>query len=45
MTGWPIPVSFRVLTVVDQFTRECILLLADRSLTAAKVTAALDSAE
>ena len=36
--------SFRVLTVVDQFTRECILLLADRSLTAAKVTAALDSA-
>src|SRR5690349_11299138 len=33
---------FRVLTVVDQFTRECILLLADRSLTAAKVAAALD---
>jgi putative transposase len=33
---------FRVLTVVDQFTRECILLLADRSLTAARVTAALD---
>jgi putative transposase len=34
----------RVLTVVDQFTRECILLLADRSLTAAKVAAALDRA-
>jgi len=33
---------FRVLTVVDQFTRECILLLADLSLTAAKVAAALD---
>ena len=24
---------FRVLTVVDQFTRECLLLLADSSLT------------
>jgi putative transposase len=24
---------FRVLTVVDQFTRECVLLLADSSLT------------
>jgi putative transposase len=34
----------RVLTVVDQFTRECILLLADQSLTAAKVAAALDRA-
>jgi transposase InsO family protein len=33
---------FRVLTVVDQFTRECILLLADQSLTAAKMTASLD---
>jgi putative transposase len=33
---------FRVLTVVDQFTRECVLLLADQSLTAAKVTVALD---
>src|SRR6185437_926467 len=33
---------FRVLTVIDQFTRECILLLADGSLTAAKVAAALD---
>jgi putative transposase len=36
--------AFRVLTVVDQFTRECILLLADRSLTAAKVAGALDCA-
>jgi putative transposase len=33
---------FRVLTVVDQFTRECVLLLADQSLTAVKVAAALD---
>lgn len=35
---------FRVLTVVDQFTRECVLLLADHSLTAGKVAAALDDA-
>jgi putative transposase len=28
---------FRVLTVVDQFTRECLLLLADSSLTGQKV--------
>ena len=35
---------FRVLTVVDQFTRECILLEADQSMTAAKVAAALDRA-
>ncbi len=35
---------FRVLTVIDQFTRECVLLLADQSLTAAKVAAALDRA-
>jgi putative transposase len=34
----------RVLTVVDQFSRECVLLLADQSLTAAKVAAALDLA-
>jgi hypothetical protein len=27
----------RVLTVVDQFTRECLLLLADSSLTGQKV--------
>jgi putative transposase len=32
---------FRVLTVVDQFTRECLLLLADRSLTGHKVALAL----
>jgi putative transposase len=27
---------FRVLTVVDQFTRECLLLLVDSSLTGQK---------
>jgi putative transposase len=32
---------FRVLTVLDQFTRECLLLLADRSLTGQKVAIAL----
>jgi putative transposase len=32
---------FRVLTVVDQFTRECLLLLADSSLTGQKVAMAL----
>jgi putative transposase len=32
---------FRVLTVVDQFTRECLLLLADSSLTGNKVALAL----
>jgi putative transposase len=32
---------FRVLTVVDQFTRECLILLADRSLTGQKVALAL----
>ena len=30
-----------MLTVVDQFTRECLLLLADSSLTGQKVTLAL----
>ena len=35
---------FRVLTVVDQFTRECVLLLADRSLTGQKVALALSQA-
>lgn len=35
---------FRVLTVVDQFTRECVLLAADQSMTAVHVTAALDLA-
>ena len=32
---------FRVLTVVDQFTRECLLLLADSSLSGQKVALAL----
>jgi putative transposase len=32
---------FRVLTVVDQFTRECLLFLADSSLTGQKVALAL----
>ncbi len=32
---------FRVLTVVDRFTRECLLLLADSSLTGQKVASAL----
>ena len=32
---------FRVLTVVDQFTRECLLLLGDSSLTGHKVALAL----
>jgi putative transposase len=35
---------FRVLTVVDQFTRECVLLLADSSLTGHKVALALSQA-
>ena len=36
--------SFRVLTVVDQFTRECITLAVDRSMSSAKVAEALTSA-
>ena len=36
--------SFRILTVVDQFTRECVWLEADRSMTGAKVVAALTQA-
>ena len=32
---------FRVLTVVDQFTRECLALLVDSSLTGQKVALAL----
>ena len=32
---------FRVLTVVDQFTRECLVLLVDSSLTGTKVAQAL----
>ncbi len=33
---------FRILTAIDQFTRECLCLLADRSLTGEKVTQALE---
>ncbi len=32
----------RVLTVMDQFTRECVTLLADNMLSGEKVAAALD---
>lgn len=34
--------SFRILTVVDQFTRECVCLAADRSMTGMKVAQALE---
>ena len=34
--------SFRILTVVDQFTRECVALEADRSMTGAKVAQGLE---
>ena len=33
--------GFRILTVVDQFSRECVLLAADRSMSGAKVAEAL----
>lgn len=33
---------FRILTVVDQFTRECLCLLADQSLTGERVAQALE---
>lgn len=33
---------FRVLTIVDQFTRECLLLYADRALSGEKVAAELE---
>jgi putative transposase len=33
---------FRILTVVDQFTRECLCLAADQSLTGEKVAQALE---
>lgn len=33
---------FRILTVVDQFTRECLCLVADQSLTGKKVAEALE---
>jgi putative transposase len=36
--------SYRVLTVVDQFTRECVALEADRSLNGTHVVAALTRA-
>ncbi len=36
--------SFRVLTIVDQFTRECIALAVDRSMSSAKVAEALTAA-
>ena len=36
--------SFRILTVVDQFTRECVALEADRSMTGMKVAQALEPA-
>ena len=34
--------SIRVLTVIDQFTRECLTLFADNALSGEKVAAALD---
>ncbi len=37
--------SFRILTVVDQFTRECVGLEADRSMTGMKVAQALERAQ
>jgi putative transposase len=36
--------AFRILTVIDQFTRECVWLEADRSMNGAKVVAALTRA-
>ena len=36
--------SFRILTLVDQFTRECVRLEADRSMTGMKVAQALEHA-
>ena len=37
--------SFRILTVVDQFTRECVGLTADRSMTGMKAAQTLDAAQ
>ena len=37
--------SFRILTVVDQFTRECVALEADRSMTGKKVAEVLEHAQ
>jgi len=36
--------AFRILTVIDQYTRECVWLEADRSLSGVKVAAALTAA-
>ncbi len=37
--------SFRILTVVDQFTRECVCLEADRAMTGMNVAQALERAK
>jgi len=37
--------SFRILTVVDQFTRECVCLEADRAMTGVQVAQALQRAK
>jgi putative transposase len=37
--------SFRILTVVDQFTRECVCLEADRAMTGMMVAQALERAK
>lgn len=37
--------SFRILTMIDQFTRECVVLEADRSMTGMKVAQALERAK
>ena len=37
--------SFRILTMVDQFTRECVCLEADRSMSGMKVAQALERAK
>ena len=37
--------SFRILTIVDQFTRECVGLEADRSMTGMKVALALERSQ
>ena len=37
--------SFRILTVVDQFTRECVCLEADRAMTGMTVAQALERAK
>jgi putative transposase len=36
---------FRILTVVDQFTRECVALAADRSMTGMRVAQVLEAAK